>query len=293
MPRSMTGFGRGEAELDNMRVVTEVSGLNHRFLDPSIRLPSEFSPLEANLRSILKTRLARGRVSVIVDLTSIDGTAARAATFDSDLAANYVEKLRDMASGLGLNDDLALSTVIGLPGVTETAKVVIDMEALQPALMESFERALDVFDEARSVEGATLSKDVVEHVESIRSMADAVETRCPLVVDAYRERLHARVKEIDESNLIEPDRLAAEIALYADKCDVSEEIVRLRSHVERFLDLLGGGEPVGRQLDFLCQEMHREITTIGSKGRDSDISHIVVEAKGELEKVREQVQNLE
>jgi len=289
----MTGFGRGTAELDNVRVVVEVAGLNHRFLDTSIRMPGEFAPLESELRNILKKRLARGRITVNVELSYADDMAARSASFDVDLAANYVSKLQKMAETLGINGELSVSDVINLPGVMDTARLVIDDATIRPVLLDSFGQALDAFDEARSVEGETLSRDVIGHVERIRSMADEVATRIPQVVESYRDRLQARVKELDESGLIEPDRITAEIALFADKCDVSEEVVRLRSHVARFLDLIGGDEPVGRQLDFLCQEMHREITTIGSKGRDSDVSHIVVEAKGELEKVREQVQNLE
>jgi len=294
MPFSMTGFGRGEAVLDDTKVVTEVTGLNHRFLDISIRLPGELAGFETRLRRTLKNRLVRGRVTVTVDIARTDISSPATASIDTDLARRYVERLHELSDRINVKNDVSVMGVVNLPGVMATASSPVDPERMERVVSESLDRALDAFTEVRAAEGAVLCEDLEAGISHIYSVADAIEQRIPAVVEAYRARLTARVSELSELAPVDPDRVAVEVALFADKCDVNEEVVRLRSHLERFLETLTGHEPAaGRLLDFLCQEMHREITTIGAKGRDADISHLVVEAKGELEKVREQVQNIE
>jgi len=294
MPFSMTGFGRGEAVLDDTKVVTEVTGLNHRFLDISIRLPGELAGFETRLRRTLKNRLVRGRVTVTVDIARTDISSPATASIDTDLARRYVERLHELSDRINVKNDVSVMGVVNLPGVMATASSPVDPERMERVVSESLDRALDAFTEVRAAEGAVLCEDLEAGISHIYSVADAIEQRIPAVVEAYRARLTARVSELSELAPVDPDRVAVEVALFADKCDVNEEVVRLRSHLERFLETLTGHEPAaGRLLDFLCQEMHREITTIGAKGRDADISHLVVEAKSELEKVREQVQNIE
>jgi len=294
MPFSMTGFGRGEAVLDDTKVVTEVTGLNHRFLDISIRLPGELAGFETRLRRTLKNRLVRGRVTVTVDIARTDISSPATASIDTDLARRYVERLHELSDRINVKNDVSVMGVVNLPGVMATASSPVDPERMERVVSESLDRALDAFTEVRAAEGAVLCEDLEAGISHIYSVADAIEQRIPAVVEAYRTRLTARVSELSELAPVDPDRVAVEVALFADKCDVNEEVVRLRSHLERFLETLTGHEPAaGRLLDFLCQEMHREITTIGAKGRDADISHLVVEAKSELEKVREQVQNIE
>ncbi len=290
---SMTGFGRGEAVLDDTKVTTEVIGLNHRFLDISVRLPGALASLETELRRQLKKRLARGRVAVTVDLMSTNASCALPTTIDTELARRYADQLRKLAVQMDLVDDVSVMGVINMPGVTNAVSESVDADWLAPAVAESFGLALDAFDEVRATEGAALREDLEQRIGCISEKAESVHKRIPAVVEAYRSRLDARIQELGDLNSVDPDRVALEVAMFADKCDVSEEVVRLRSHVEQFLEILHGDKSAGRLLDFLCQEMHREISTIGAKGRDSDVSHLVVEVKGELEKVREQVQNIE
>jgi len=290
---SMTGFGRGEAVLDDTKITTEVVGLNHRFLDVSIRLPCALCSLETDLRRKLKKRLARGRVTVTVELMSTTASLALPTMIDAELAHRYADRLRALADQMHLVDDISVMGVINMPGVTNAASESVDANRLAPAVAESLDTALDRFDEVRATEGAALRADLELRISRVGEKAEAVHKRIPAVVEAYRERLDGRIRELGELNLVDPERVALEVAMFADKCDVSEEVVRLRSHVEQFLEILNGDKSAGRLLDFLCQEMHREITTIGGKGRDSDVSHLVVEVKGEIEKVREQVQNIE
>jgi len=291
---SMTGFGRGEAVFEGCRIVTEVVGLNHRYLDVSVRLPNGLALIETELRRKIKARVGRGRVTVTVDVTpAAAGSPTVATTFDVELARRYAEQVREMAEFIGAKNDFSVIDIMGLPGVVSSAAETLDAERLAPAVAESLDIALDLFDEVRKREGATLRQDIEARVETISVMADQLERRVPTVVDAYRERLQNRVTELRDFGGVEPDRIAVEVALFADRCDVSEEIVRLRSHIERFRDVMNTDKSGGRLLDFLCQEMHREITTVGAKGRDAELSHLVVDAKGELEKVREQVQNIE
>ena len=290
---SMTGFGRGEAVQDDTKVTTEVVGLNHRFLDISVRLPGALVSLETELRRMLKKRLTRGRVAVTVDLMSTTASSALPTTIDAELARRYADRLRELAEQMHLVDDVSVMGVINMPGVTNAVSESVDADWLAPTVTESFGIALDAFDEVRAAEGAALREDLKVRIGCIGEKAEAVHKRIPAVVEAYRERLDARLRELGDLNSLDPDRVALEVALFADKCDVSEEVVRLRSHIEQFLEILDGDKSAGRLLDFLCQEMHREITTIGAKGRDSEVSHLVVHVKGELEKVREQVQNIE
>jgi len=290
---SMTGFGRGESVVDDVKVATEVLGLNHRFLDISIRLPGALAALEAGLRRILKERLTRGRVTVTVDVASGAASSTLPATIDVELARRYADQLRELADELRLDDDVSVTSLLSLPGVVNTGVETVEADRLAPAAVKSLERALKAFDEARAAEGAALREDLEQRIDRISELAEAIDRRVPEVVEAYRQRLGERVRELGDLGPADPDRVALEVALFADKCDVSEEVVRLRSHIDQFREVLDSDKSAGRQLDFLCQEMHREITTIGAKGRDADVSHLVVEAKSDLEKVREQVQNIE
>jgi len=290
---SMTGFGRGEAVLDDTRVTTEVIGLNHRFLDISVRLPAALASLETQLRRHLKKRLARGRITVTVDLMSTKVSSATPTIIDAELARRYADQLRELAAQTHLVDDISVMGVINMPGVTNAVSESVDADGLAPTVTESLTIALDAFDEVRATEGAALREDLELRIGGISEKAEAVHKRIPDVVEAYRDRLDARIQEMGNLNSVDPDRVALEVAMFADKCDVSEEVVRLRSHIEQFREILRGDKSAGRLLDFLCQEMHREISTIGAKGRDSNVSHLVVKVKGDLEKIREQVQNIE
>jgi len=290
---SMTGFGRGETALDDTKVTTEVIGLNHRFLDISIRLPGAVASLETDLRRKLKKRLVRGRVTVTVELMSTTASLSLPTMIDDELARRYADRLHALADQMHLVDDVSVMGVINMPGVTNAVSESVDADRLAPAVAESLSTALDMFDEVRATEGAALLADLELRISRIGKKAESVQKRIPAVVEAYRDRLDTRIRELGDLNSVDPDRVAFEVAMFADKCDVSEEVVRLRSHIEQFLEILNGEKSAGRLLDFLCQEMHREITTIGAKGRDSDVSHLVVEVKGEIEKVREQVQNIE
>ncbi|HWI65909.1 MAG TPA: YicC/YloC family endoribonuclease [Symbiobacteriaceae bacterium] len=290
--RSMTGFGRGEAGGDLGRIVVEMKAVNHRFSEVVFRMPRQFNALEEPARKLVQARVSRGRVDVFVSWTA--AAKARGVQVDKELAIAYYNALTELGGEIGSKTELSLDTLARLPDVLKVEDSEVTADDLWPAFESAVAGAVDNLLAMREREGANLAQDLLARIAHIEDLGRAVSTRAPQVVDEYRTRLTRRLEDLlGQSNVVDPQRLAQEVALFADRSDITEEIQRLSSHISQFRATLESGDAVGRKLDFLVQEIGREINTIGSKANDATITNHVVEAKSELEKVREQVQNIE
>ncbi|MCL6449828.1 MAG: YicC family protein [Acetobacteraceae bacterium] len=293
MLRSMTGYGRSEAKVGARAVTVEVRSLNHRFCEVGVRLPREFSPLEDRIRKLVQARLARGRVEVHVSARDV-GEGARRVKVDKGLAMAYYKALRELESHLDIDGSWGIELIAGLPEVLGPEEEEQDVEAAWPPLMDAVSRALDGVVLMREREGQALREDLLHRIQCLEQVKKAIEERAPLVLEEYRQKLKARAAELLGPGAT-PDegRLALEVALFAERSSIAEELVRLSSHLAQMAAVLEGDEPMGRRLEFLLQEVNREVNTIGSKTSDLDTIRLVLEAKGELEKMREQAQNIE
>ena len=292
MIQSMTGFGRCQKTLGSRDITVEIKAVNHRYLEFSSRLPRSLGFIEDKLKAQVQSRIARGKVEVSVTVAEQKGSASRV-TLNEGLALSYLEELRIFARKNGLTDDLTLSDFCRLPDLFTTRMAEVDEEALWRDISETADGALDSFIAMRRREGEKLSADLAAKLYNILTLVEAVERRSPETVEAYRQRLYKKLGELLADRQIDDSRVLTEAALFADKVAVDEETVRLRSHIDQFRHILALEEPVGRKLDFLVQEMNREANTIGSKAQDAEMARIVVELKSEIEKVREQIQNIE
>jgi uncharacterized protein (TIGR00255 family) len=290
--RSMTGFGLGEAEADGLAVRVEVRTVNHRFLQARYRLPAEFADLEPRVDQALKKRLSRGSVTLTAVATR--AAAPTAVSVDDKVASRYVELLGRMAGELGVENDLKLSHLVGLPGVIATCVDETAHETESKILLTAVEAALENLVEMRVQEGGSLEADIRVHMAAIAELRTQIGARIPQVVQEHFDNLRRRAAEIlGIDSPIDPADLNRELAILSEKTDVAEEVSRLDSHLEQLNSILGGGGEVGRKLDFLVQELNREANTIGSKAGDTQVAHAVVELKTHIERVREQVQNIE
>jgi len=296
MIRSMTGFGRASFTVEGVVFEVEARSVNHRHLDLRLRLPRLLASFEAAARERIQGVLSRGKVDISVS-TPEGGASLQRLRIDLDNARDYARAAAALVESEGLHGPLSVDALLGLPGVASFAERELPAAALEAALPDAVAEAIAALDAMRLAEGAALERDLVARLATITGLLDAVEARSSVVRVAVQERLKKRAEQLQlESGLLDEARLHQEIVIAADRLDVTEEIVRLRSHVVQFraiLDLASSGAPVGRQLDFLMQEFGREANTIGSKGSDSPIAHQVVELKTEIERMREQVQNIE
>ena len=289
---SMTGFGKGTSALDGRELTVELKSVNNRFLDISMRLPRVLSPLEDTFRHALQDRLSRGHVDVYVNYRN-QREDAKSVRVDMQLLGTYLTCARTAAGKLSITDDLTLSKALTLPDVTEIVPAEEDQEALQQLGKTAVNLAIDALLAMRQGEGSRLKKDLTARMDTMQGYAAAIEKRAPCVAEDYRTRLTERVNEMLGETEVDRSRLATEIALFADKAAIDEEIVRLKSHLLHFSELLEAEEPVGRKMDFLIQEMNRECNTIGSKANDVALTDLVLLCKAEIEKLREQIQNIE
>jgi len=293
MIHSMTGFGRGRAEGPGSTLTVELRAVNHRFLELKTRLPRELAALERRASAMTRARLGRGSVELSVRIVKAAGEGAEVVV-DQALARRYLDELTDLTKLLRLSDKVSLAQLARAEGVVQLRESALDEGALWPTLEAALGEALDKLCEMRAQEGAALKAELIDRAAAITAWVDSIEAEVPVALQHARARLEARMSEVfGDSALVEPARLTQEIALLVDKTDVSEEISRLRAHlaqVGRFLEAEG---PIGRKLDFLVQELNRETNTIGSKCQSADLAHKVVELKAEIERVREQVQNIE
>lgn len=287
----MTGFGVGEAPLGDGRVTVELRALNHRFLDVRVRLPEELAEQNFFIEQLARESLARGRFDIGVRL---EGAALPPPRFSIDRARALYRGLCQLRDELAPGTDLPITALTGMPDLV-TTPTSADSEGARAALKEAFEAALTRLDEMRVQEGSALSRELNARLDSARRLRSTISARGGEMLDGYRNRLRERLERLlSESGVqLDPTRLEAEMVILADRSDVTEELVRLESHFDQFAQLLAAEGPIGRRLDFLLQEIGRESNTIGAKSQDAKISHLVVEMKAELERIREQVQNVE
>lgn len=289
---SMTGYGRGSAMQDGREITVEFKSVNHRYLDVSMRLPRHLSFLEDTLRKLLAEHLSRGHVDVFVSYRNTRADA-RSVRIDSELLSAYLSAARESAQKLALRDDIGLTAALRLPDVAEICEADEDRDAVTALCIEAAAIAVDELKQMRFLEGERLRKDLTARVETVLSLAEQIAVRAPLVIIEYREKLNERIAQLLKTTEVDRTRLATEVALFADRASIDEEIVRLRSHIEQMNLLMADSEPVGRKLDFVVQEMNREFNTIGSKANDGTLTTCVLNGKNEIEKIREQVQNIE
>ncbi len=293
MIRSMTGFGRGEAQAQQKKFLIEVKSLNHRYLDTNIKMPKLLNYLEEKIRQRIKDAVKRGRVEVFISYERI-GESDVKVTADLALAKQYLDALREIGDKLSVVDDISVSAIVKFPDVLVVEKKEEDEDEIWHSLSASLDIALQKLIEMREQEGKQLKVDFLKRLDIISDMIKQIEDRSPQILAEYRHRLLERMKELlEDGPNIDESRVLMEVALFADKSNITEELVRFHSHIRQFKSILEEDDSVGRKLDFLIQEMNREVNTIGSKANDLQLTNIVINLKSELEKLREQIQNIE
>lgn len=289
---SMTGFGRGKKEGENMRVTVEIKSVNHRFCEISIRMPRQWMMFEDKIKRVITEHIARGRVEVFITIEG-EQLVERTLHVDWQLVDAYYRMLTDVRSRFHLKDDVSLRDVVHmLSDAVEMTEQPLQNDALLSLLLEATKEAVEQLKYMREQEGKALLADMLAQVETIETSARRIEQLVPTVVASYRERIHKRVHEFVQG-IVDEQRLLTEVALFAEKVDIHEELKRIYSHIEQFRRIVSEGGAVGRKLDFLVQELNREMNTIGSKANDCHIASEVVNMKSALEKIKEQVQNVE
>lgn len=292
MIKSMTGFGRCEVAENNRKFTVEMKAVNHRYLDVNIKMPKTLNFFESAIRSELKNYIARGKVDVFITYEDLSENTS-AVRYNREVAEEYLTYLRQMAADFGLDDDIRVSTLSKYPEVFTMEEAGVDEEELWKELQRAVDGAAKMFVESRIAEGEHLREDLIEKLDGMLKLVDFIAERSPQLVAEYRRKLEEKVKELLGDNTVDESRLLTEVTIFADKVCVDEEIVRLRSHIETMKNALLEGGSIGRKLDFIAQEMNREANTTLSKANDLEISNCAIELKTEIEKVREQIQNIE
>lgn len=292
MIKSMTGFGRAEAVTKEWKITVELKSVNHRYLDLNIKMPRKLSLFEGQIRNLMKTYMQRGKVDVFI--TYEDYTAGSVALkYNRGLASEYMNYLKEMEEEFHLKNDITAAMLSRYPEVLTMEEQPVNEEELWSRMEGPLNEACRKFAEAREREGENLKKDLLLKLEGLDQMVSKVEERSPMVIQAYREKLEAKVHELLEDSQIDDSRIAAEVVLFSDKICNDEETVRLHSHIRGMKNILTEKEGIGRKLDFMAQEMNREANTILSKSNDLEVSDIAIDLKTEIEKIREQIQNIE
>lgn len=292
MIKSMTGFGRYEVEESNRKVTVEMKSVNHRYLDVNIKMPKKLSFFESSIRNELKNYIQRGKIDIFITYEDFSENNV-CIKYNKELAAEYLKYLRDMSQEFGLDDDIRVSTLSRYPEVFSMEEQMVDEEEIWKVLSKAIDGAAENFVETRIKEGQNLAEDLIGKLDNMLEHVIFIEERSPKFMDEYRKKLEDRVKELLGDAAVDEGRLLTEVTIFADKVCVDEEIVRLKSHIEATKQALTDGGSIGRKLDFIAQEMNREANTILSKANDLDISNRGIELKTEIEKVREQIQNIE
>jgi len=294
MAKSMTGFGRAQSTGKRYAAELEIRSLNNRYLKVRVHAPATISILEAEIENFLRSRLSRGAVDIWVKITDV--SPADAYRLDGDVVRRYRDFAAMLSGEMGIQGHLGVADYLALPGVVSSAGDDSDVaDQARPVVMSLLQQALVSLEEMRLKEGRALSDDIRKRAGILAGIAAKIKERVPAVVAAYRDRLHARVRELLSGSGVEigQEDLLKEVSIFAERSDISEELARIESHLGQLLDALGADEESGRKLEFVAQELHREINTIGSKANDADISRLVVDAKGEVDRIREQSANLE
>ena len=292
MLRSMTGYGRRETITDGKKILAEIKSVNHRYSDYNIKVQRHLGFLEDKIRKHISQFITRGKVDVYVNVENYE-TADKEISLNKAVAANYIDVLKELRDEFGLKDDISVMTVARNSELFKTDRVEEDEEALWGSVKSVLDEALSDFIAMRSREGERIQEDLCRRIEYMGTLVKTVEERSPQTVKEYSDRLYEKIKEVLDGHEVDEARVLTEVAIYADKVAVNEETVRLGSHFVEFDGIINSGEPAGRKLDFLIQEINREVNTIGSKASDIEIAKTVVTLKGEIEKLREQIQNIE
>lgn len=292
MIKSMTGYGGAKGSVEGLDISIELKSVNNRYLDTSVRLPRSFLFAEDGIKAAVQRHISRGKVDVFV---SIDSSAAGDMTvkINQPLLKGYIEAVNSIANEYGLPNDMTAMSVCRFPDVLSVEKKDMDAEAITSGIIAIAEQALEDFDSMRLREGEKLRDDVLSKLGTIESLVSVIEQESPKTLADYRARLESKMAEVLGSAGIDENRILAEAAIFADRIAVDEETVRLRSHMSQLKTMISGNSPTGRKIDFLIQEFNREANTIGSKCQNSHIAHVVVDLKSEIEKIREQIQNIE
>lgn len=292
MIKSMTGFGRCEIAENNRKFTVEMKSVNHRYLDVNIKMPKKLNFFESAIRSELKEYISRGKVDIFITYEdfSENNTSVR---YNREIAEEYLKYLRRMAEDFGLDDDVRVSTLSKFPEVFTMEEQNVDEEELWKELRKAIRGAAEMFVQTRITEGEHLREDLIRKLDGMLELVDFISERSPQIVAEYRQKLEDKVRELLGDTTVDESRLLTEVTIFADKVCVDEELVRLRSHIEVTKKTLLGGGTIGRKLDFIAQEMNREANTTLSKSNDLEISNCAIELKTEIEKVREQIQNIE
>ncbi len=290
--KSMTGYGKGEASNESRKVTIEIKSVNNRFLDINTRFPKSLSYVEDTVKKQIQEVVKRGTLDVYYTY-EVTGDTDKVVEADIPLAGEYLAAMRTVKDELGLPDDITAMSVLRMPDVLTVTAAEDDREEIKALFEKAAKEAVASLDAMRVIEGRSAKTDLAKLVGNIITSLKSVITRAPLVVVDYRDKLSKRIAELLDQPAVDETRIATEVAVFADKCDINEEISRLTSHIDQFTKALESGEPQGRRLDFLSQEMNREINTMGSKANDLELSKLVIEMKNELEKIKEQIRNVE
>jgi len=291
--RSMTGYGKGEAENQLYKLKIEIKSVNHRYLDINVKLPRYLIYLEEGIKKLIKEKINRGKVDVFVSFDFADASSVEVKV-DIPLARSFKQALEELKVELEIEDSIRLNNILSISDVIKTEKKELDEDLVWETIKESTESALNRILQMREYEGGQLKLDILKKLDNIVAISERIEKRAPLVIEEYKGKLNERIQSIlEDKTIVDPDRLAMEVAIYADKSSIDEELTRLKSHVLQLKAILSEDDAIGRKLDFLIQEFNREVNTIGSKSSDTEIVKAVVELKSEIEKIREQVQNIE
>lgn len=292
MISSMTGFGKCTELLSGREITVEIKSVNHRYFEFSARTPRAYAFLEEKIKSFVQKKVSRGKVEVNVLIFNVEDNDTKI-TANESVAKGYVDALRELCEPLGIQDDIRLSTICRFPDIFTVQHKETDEDALWQDVQLVLSKAVDAFCSMRVSEGENLKTDLLSRLVTIEGLVANVEERSPQRIQEYRDRLYQKISEVVASNNIDESRILTEAAIFADKIAVDEETIRLKSHIGQFREIIKLDEPIGRKLDFLIQEFNREANTIGSKCQDVDGARIVVDIKSEIEKIREQVQNIE
>lgn len=292
MLKSMTGYGRREAVTEGKKILVEIKSVNHRYSDYNIKVQRHLGFLEDKIRKYVSQNITRGKVDIFLNIDNFE-TADKEIILNKAVAKNYIDVLYQLRDEFVLKDDITVTSVARNSDVFQTERLEEDEEQLWDAVKSVLDEALHDFVSMREHEGERIEKDLCERIEYMRVLVSKIEERSPRTVQEYSDRLYEKIKEVLDGKEIEETRILTEVAIYADKVAVNEETVRLTSHFAEFDNIISSGEPAGRKLDFLIQEINREVNTIGSKAGDIEIAKTVVTLKGEIEKLREQIQNIE
>jgi len=290
--RSMTGYGRGEADNGAKKFTVEIKSINHRYSEIVVKQPRQYMLLEDNIRRLVQKYIQRGRVEIYIKAEET-GVKKPEIKVDKENAIAYYNSLKDLANYLEISPNISIHQLVTLPEVIKLEEVEEDLDDIWVVMETALTKALEQLVAMRETEGQSLKRDLEQRIFFLKQLSAKISARSPLVVEEYREKLKNRIKELLDETQFEENRFTQEVVYFAEKCSITEELVRLESHYQQFINSLNSDESIGRKLDFLVQELNRETNTIGSKANDLEISQLVVQMKSEIEKIREQVQNIE